>query len=90
MKNKYLFLKRVYKNTLILIEKNKKYYSYGVDNEIYNNYNINKLYINNIIVKSNNILIINYYENNNYYKYYLICYIKKILYKINVAIVKNL
>ena len=83
MINRYKFTKNIYKDYIVLIIKNKKYYSFDKDKKIldYINFN-NKLYllkkysINFIILDKIEILSINNYEVNNYYKYLYMSYIK--------------
>ena len=81
MINRYKFTKNIYKDYIVLIIKNKKYYSFDKDKKIldYINFN-NKLYllkkysINFIVLDNLEILSI-----NNYYKYLYMSYIKDIL-----------
>lgn len=81
MINRYKFTKNIYKDYIVLIIKNKKYYSFDKDKKIldYINFN-NKLYllkkysINFIVLDNLEILSI-----NNYYKYLYISYVKDIL-----------
>ena len=76
MINRYKFTKNIYKDYIVLIIKNKKYYSFDKDKKIldYINFN-NKLYllkkysINFIVLDNLEILSINNYDVNNYYKY---------------------
>ena len=86
MINRYKFTKNIYKDYIVLIIKNKKYYSFDKDKKIldYINFN-NKLYllkkysINYIVLDNLEILSINNYDINNYYKYLYMSYIKDIL-----------
>lgn len=86
MINRYKFTKNIYKDYIVLIIKNKKYYYFDKDKKIldYINFN-NKLYllkkysINFIVLDNLEILSINNYDINNYYKYLYMSYIKDIL-----------
>ena len=86
MINRYKFTKNIYKDYIVLIIKNKKYYSFDKDKKIldYINFN-NKLYllkkysINFIVLDNLEILSINNYDINNYYNYLYMSYIKDIL-----------
>lgn len=86
MINRYKFTKNIYKDYIVLIIKNKKYYSFDKDKKILNYINFNnKLYllkkysINFIVLDNLEILSINNYDVNNYYKYLYISYVKDIL-----------
>lgn len=76
MKNRYLFLKKIYKNYLIYfwIHNKKKLYD-KTEKEMYNYIMENKNYkINYIIVDNLDIIEKKVYENNNYEE--VICKIK--------------
>ena len=70
MINRYKFTKNIYRGYIVLIIKNKKYYSFDKDkkilNYIRNNKTIIKIKSSN---KSNNIKKINYLYKNNYISY---------------------
>lgn len=93
MINRYNFTKNIYKDYIVLIIKNKKYYSFDKDKKILDYINFdNKLYklkkysINFIVLDNLEILSINNYEVNNYYKYLYISYVKDILSEIRRSI----
>ena len=79
--NRYLFLKKMNRKSIILIKGKSKYYSYGKDLEILKFINFNMEYINsrlsyldkyniNYIVLDNLDIIDNVkFKNNNYMKY---------------------
>ena len=86
MINRYKFTKNIYKDYIVLIIKNKKYYSFDKDKKIldYINFN-NKLYllkkysINFIVLDNLEILSINNSDVYNYYIYLYISYVKDLL-----------
>lgn len=89
MKSRYNFTKNIYKEYIVLILKNNKYYSFDKDKKILNYISFsNKLYllrkysINFIVLDDLEIIGIGRYENNNYYKYLTLSYIKDILLRI--------
>ena len=79
MKCRYIVLKKLYSDYIIIFIKNNKYVLYDIDNYIGNVvdiYNLNKYGINNIVVDNLDIRINNCLENK-YYSYM----IKGIIYK---------
>ena len=93
MINRYKFTKNIYKDYIVLIIKNKKYYSFDKDKKIldYINFNnkpylLKKYSINFIVLDNLEILSINNYNVNNYYKYLYISYVKDILLEIRRSI----
>ena len=76
-KNRYVFIKRTYPNTIILFEKDKKYIGYKKDKEFLKYIKFRKikdleyLKINYIIVRNMEILKHQEYPNNMYKLYYL-------------------
>ena len=93
MINRYEFTKNIYKDYIVLIMKNKNYYSFDKDKRILDYINFdNKLYllkkysINFIVLDNLEILSINNYDVNNYYKYLYISYVKDILLEIKRSI----
>lgn len=93
MINRYEFTKNIYKDYIVLIIKNKNYYSFDKDKRILDYINFdNKLYllkkysINFIVLDNLEILSINNYEINNYYKYLYMSYIKDILLEVKRSI----
>lgn len=93
MINRYEFTKNIYKDYIVLIMKNKNYYSFDKDKRILDYINFdNKLYllkkysINFIVLDNLEILSINNYEVNNYYKYLYMSYIKDILLEVKRSI----
>ena len=93
MINRYEFTKNIYKDYIVLIIKNKNYYSFDKDKRILDYINFdNKLYllkkysINFIVLDNLEILSINNYEVNNYYKYLYMSYIKDILLEVKRSI----
>ena len=92
--NRYLFLKKMNRKSIILIKGKNKYYSYGKDLEILKFINFNMEYINsslsyldryniNYIVLDNlDVIVDKVYSDNNYKKYLKLVYLKKILLKI--------
>ena len=93
MINRYEFTKNIYKDYIVLIMKNKNYYSFDKDKRILDYINFdNKLYllkkysINFIVLDNLEILSINNYEINNYYKYLYMSYIKDVLLEVKRSI----
>lgn len=79
MKCKYIVLKKLYSDYIIIFIKNNKYVLYGNDNYIGNVvdiYSLSKYSVNNIVVDNLDISI-NRYCDNKYYSYL----IKGIIYK---------
>lgn len=71
IKTRYLFLKRLYPNYVIIILKKDKYITFDIDNKIFNLLNnsfnnLDKNYINYLIIDNLNIIKINIYINNRY------------------------
>lgn len=74
IKTRYLFLKRLYPNYVIIILKKDKYITFDIDNKIFNllnnsfnnldKYNINYLIIDNLII-----IKISKYINNRYLEF---------------------
>ncbi len=81
MYNRYKFLKKLYKNYVIIIKRKEKYYSYNIDLEILKYINSNN--INYIIIENLNIIKKVKYADNTYSKYFYFC---KILYIIKKGI----
>ncbi len=75
--NKYLFFKSIYKDYIILFEKNNNLKTYGFDKKLIKYKNNND--INYIIIDNN--FNVTFYKStlNNYYKYYIIEYLFTIL-----------
>ena len=74
LKNRYLFLKKIYPNYLIIFEHKNKYLSYGIDNELLQYIkviNLNKFSINFIILKNMSVCKLQKFKNNLYNDYYL-------------------
>ena len=77
MKNKYMFIKRLYKGYLILFKRNGKYRTYGIDNMLLKYFK--KGNISYVIVDEDfNVSVVDA-ENNNYYKYLLLEFFRKII-----------
>lgn len=70
--NKYLFFKSIYKDYIIIFEKNNNLKTYGFDKNLIKYKNNND--INYIIIDNN--FNVTFYKSklNNYYKYYIIEY----------------
>ena len=68
--NKYLFFKSIYKDYIIIFEKNNIFKTYGFDKKLIKYKNNND--INYIIIDNN--FNVTFYKSklNNYYKYYII------------------
>ena len=71
IKTRYLFLKRLYPNYVIIILKKDKYITFDIDNKIFNLLdssfnNLDKNYINYLIIDNLNIIKISIYINNRY------------------------
>lgn len=82
--NRYIFIKKIYKDSLIIFLKDNKYYCIKEDKYIFNyfNNNISKLELNNInyiIIDNLCIKQNNSYINNNYIRYKCIIYILNII-----------
>ncbi len=75
--NKYLFFKSIYKDYIIIFEKNNNFKTYGFDKKLIKYKNNND--INYIIIDNN--FNVTFYKSklNNYYKYYIIEYLFTIL-----------
>ncbi len=75
--NKYLFFKSIYKDYIIIFEKNNIFKTYGFDKKLIKYKNNND--INYIIIDNN--FNVTFYKSklNNYYKYYIIEYLFTIL-----------
>ena len=74
MKNRYEFIKNIYKDYVIFIIKKDKYYTFNNDKLICDIYNINienidKKEINYITLDNLDIIKINKDDNNKYYEY---------------------
>lgn len=74
MRNRYEFVKKLYKDYIIFIVKKDKYYTLDNDNLICKNYNINinninKYNLNYLILDNLDIVKIKEYDNNLYYEY---------------------
>ncbi len=76
VKNRYVFIKRTFPNTIVIFEKNNEYKSYGQDKELleYIKFkklnNLNKLKINYIVVRNMTIVKHEIFENSMYQIYY--------------------
>ena len=75
--NKYIFFKSIYKDYIIIFEKNNNLKTYGFDKNLIKYKNNND--INYIIIDNN--FNVTFYKSklNNYYKYYIIEYLFNIL-----------
>lgn len=75
--NKYLFFKSIYKDYIIIFEKNNNLKTYGFDKNLIKYKNNND--INYIIIDNN--FNVTFYKSklNNYYKYYIMEYLFTIL-----------
>ena len=92
--NRYLFLKKMNKKSIILIKGKNKYYSYGKDLDILKFINFNMLYknsslnyldrynINYIVLDNLDVVVDKVYNVNNYKKYLKLVNLKRILLKI--------
>ena len=72
MKCRYIVLKKLYNDYIIIFIKNNKYVLYGIDNYIGNVvdiYSLSKYGINNIVVDNLDIISINKFDDNKYYSY---------------------
>ena len=71
--NKYLFFKSIYKDYIIIFEKDNNLKTYGFDKNLIKYKNNND--INYIIIDNN--FNVTFYKSklNNYYKYYIIEYL---------------
>lgn len=73
--NRYVFLKRIYHNYIILFRKNNKLISYSIDKELLDFLNfknlklLNKLKINYLVIENLTILEKESFEKNNYELY---------------------
>ena len=78
---RYKFIKKIYKDYIVLITKKNKIITYSKDKELLNYLKIKKLNelkkynINYIIIDKNNDIFYQYKSINNNYNYYLIKYI---------------
>lgn len=76
MKNRYIFFKRLFPDSIILFKTKNKYETYKNEKSLMKYikfktiYNLKKLKINYIIIDDLNIKYKKTYKNNNYYKYY--------------------
>lgn len=86
MKNRYEFIKKIYKEYIIFILKKNKYYVFNNDEKIcklfnINYYNIDNFNINYIVLNNLDISKKVSYDDNKYYeyliKYILISIVKK-------------
>ena len=76
MKNKYYFLKRLYKDYVIVFIKNGKYKSYGSDRDLIKyikNNDVSYVIVDNTFKVS----VVDVNQNNNYYKYLIREFLKK-------------
>lgn len=75
-KNRYVFIKRTYPNTIVIFEKNNKYNGYSEDKEFleFLKYkkldDLNKLKINYIVISNMSILEHKTFDKNMYRIYY--------------------
>ena len=75
-KNRYVFIKRTYPNTIVIFEKNNKYKGYSEQKEFLeylkfkNLNNLNKLRINYIVIRNMTILEHKEFDKNMYEIYY--------------------
>ena len=82
MKCRYIVLKKLYSDYIIIFIKNNKYVLYGIDNyieSVVDIYSLSKYSVNNIVVDNLDIRI-NRYCVNKYYSYMIIGIIKRYLY----------
>lgn len=89
--NRYSFIKRMNRNSIILIRGNKQYISFDRDLDIlryidfkmeycYSSLNyLDKYCINYIVIDNLDVVISKFYSKNNYRKYLKLMYLKKIL-----------
>lgn len=76
-KNRYVFIKRTYPNTIVIFEKNNKYIGYREDKEFleflkFKKLNdLNKLKINYIVIRNMIILEHKTFDKNMYKIYYM-------------------
>lgn len=89
--NRYSFIKRMNRNSIILIRGNKKYISFDRDLDIlrYINFNmeysysslkyLDKYNINYIVVDNLDVVVSKEFCSNNYMKYVKLMYLKRIL-----------
>ena len=83
MKGRYIVLKKLYSDYIIIFIKNNKYVLYGSDNfigSIVDIYSLSKYGINNIIIDNLDIVSINKFDDNKYYSYMIKGIIKRYLY----------
>lgn len=72
MKGRYIVLKKLYSDYIIIFIKNNKYVLYGSDNfigSIVDIYSLSKYGVNNIIIDNLDIISINKFNDNKYYCY---------------------
>lgn len=74
MKNRFEFIKNIYKDYIIFIVKKDKYYMFGNDALICKHFdidvrNVKKININYLILDNLDIIEIKKYDNNLYYEY---------------------
>ena len=74
MKNRYDFIKNIYKDYIIFIVKKDKYYTFKNDELICKYFNINlnnidKYNLNYLVLDHLDIIEIKEYDNNKYYEY---------------------
>ena len=82
MKCRYIVLKKIYSDYIIIFIKNNKYVLYGIDNyieSVVDIYSLSKYSVNNIVVDNLDIRI-NRNCVNKYYSYMIIGIIKRYLY----------
>lgn len=74
MKNRYEFIKKIYKDYIIFVVKKDKYYTLKNDELIckcygINLFNINKYNLNYLVLDNLDIIEIENYDDNKYYDY---------------------
>ena len=72
MKGRYIVLKKLYSDYIIIFIKNNKYVLYDSDNfigSIVDIYSLSKYGVNNIIIDNLDIISINKFDDNKYYSY---------------------
>lgn len=82
--NRYIFIKRIYKDSLIIFIKNNKYYCIKEDKDIFkickNNISeVRKNKINYLIIDNLVVIESHFYKDNNYNKYKMLIIVMKVL-----------
>ena len=82
--NRYIFIKRIYKDSLIIFIKNNKYYCIKEDKDIFkickNNISeVRKNKINYLIIDNLVVIESHFYKDNNYNKYKMLIIVMKVI-----------